>query len=431
MTRIHRGLADVVVTETLLSRVDGEAGRLLLAGYPVEEIAPRASFEEMLFLLWNDRQPSPGELAGLRRELVARRRVPTRTLELLRSGSRQALPAMDALRVGVVSLALAHSDLRETELQAEPPSANQARALRLVAALPTLAAAHHRLAQGEEPVEPHPGLDHAANYLFMLTGRLPDPAQARALETYLNTTIDHGMNASTFTARVVASTRSDIASAVEAALGALKGPLHGGAPAPALDTVFELRRRSAQEGRSLAEVTEAWARATVGAGGRIMGFGHRVYRVRDPRADVLGAALERLFPRAGENPLYDDAKAVEAVILRVLAEAKPGRRIDTNVEFYTALLLHGLGLPSSAALEHLHGQLRGGAGGGLDGPRARADRRGPAHPAPGRLRGPTQRTLRPARGGGQQQCDGTAVSRRLCLRPSRRPLARAHEARRR
>jgi citrate synthase len=323
-----------------------DPGGDLLAGYPVEEIAPRASFEEMLFLLWNDRQPSPDELAGLRRELVARRRVPTRTLELLRSGSRQTLPAMDALRVGVASLALAHPDLRETELQAEPPSANQARALRLVAALPTLAAAHHRLAQGEEPVEPDPGLGHAANYLFMLTGRLPDPAQARALETYLNTTIDHGMNASTFTARVVASTRSDIASAVEAALGALKGPLHGGAPAPALDAVFELRRRSAQEGRSLAEVTEAWARATVGAGGRIMGFGHRVYRVRDPRADVLGAALERLFPRAGENPLYDDAKAVEAVILRVLAEAKPGRRIDTNVEFYTALLLHGLGLPS-------------------------------------------------------------------------------------
>jgi citrate synthase len=254
---------------------------------------------------------------------------------------------MDALRVGVAGLALAHPDLREIELQAERPAANQARALRLVAALPTLAAAHHRLSQGEEPVEPDPQLGHAANYLFMLTGHTPDPEQVRALETYLNTTIDHGMNASTFTARVVASTRSDFASAVGAALGALKGPLHGGAPAPALDMVFELRRRAAAERRSLAEVTEAWARATVSAGGRIMGFGHRVYRVRDPRADVLGAALERLFPHPGQNPLYDDARAVEAVILRVLADEKPDRRIETNVEFYTALLLHGLGLPSS------------------------------------------------------------------------------------
>jgi citrate synthase len=347
MTQIHRGLADVVVTETLLSRVDGEAGRLLLAGFAVEDIAPRASFEEMLFLLWNDRQPSAAELRTLRHELASRRAVPKRTVELLRSGSSQALPAMDALRVGVASLALAHPDLRQIELQAERPAANQARALRLVAALPTLAAVHHRLAQGEEPVEPDPQLGHAANYLFMLTGRTPDSEQVRALETYLNTTIDHGMNASTFTARVVASTRSDLASAVEAALGALKGPLHGGAPAPALDTVFELRRRAAAEGRSLAEVTEAWARTTVLAGERIMGFGHRVYRVRDPRADVLGAALERLFPQPGENPLYDDAKAVEAVVLRVLADEKPGRRIETNVEFYTALLLHGLGLPSS------------------------------------------------------------------------------------
>lgn len=347
MPRIHRGLADVVVTETLLSRVDGEAGRLLLAGFPVEEIAPQARYEELLFLLWNDRLPSASELDRLATELAARRSVPAATLELLRRGSAQRLPAMDALRVGVASLTLAHPDLRQIELQSERPSANQARALRLVAALPTLAAAHHRLHQGEEPVEPHPELGHAANYLYMLTGRPPGAAETRALETYLNTTIDHGMNASTFTARVVASTRSDLASAVEAALGALKGPLHGGAPAPALDAVFALRRRAAQEGRSLAEVTEDWVRTTVKAGGRIMGFGHRVYRVRDPRADVLAAALERLFPHAGANPLYDDARAVEAVILRVLAEAKPGRRLETNVEFTTALLLHGLGLPAS------------------------------------------------------------------------------------
>jgi citrate synthase len=155
------------------------------------------------------------------------------------------------------------------------------------------------------------------------------------------------MNASTFAARVIASTRSDLASAVVGALGALKGPLHGGAPGPALDMVFACRAEASRSGRPLSEVTEDWVRRTVAEGGRVMGFGHRVYKVRDPRADVLGAAVERLFPDPGTNPLYDDARAVEAVVLRVLAELKPGRRLQTNVEFYTALLLHSLGLPSA------------------------------------------------------------------------------------
>ncbi|MEN8183629.1 MAG: citrate/2-methylcitrate synthase, partial [Myxococcota bacterium] len=322
-----------------------EAGRLLLAGFPVEELAPRAGFEETLFLLWNDRRPGPGELARLREELARRRALPALTLDLLGRAAARGVPAMDALRLGVATLPLAHPDLGQIELHAESLGARQARALRLVAALPGLAAAHHRLSRGEAPVEPDPSLGHAANYLWMLTGLAPDPEPVRALETYLNTTVDHGMNASTFTARVIASTRSDLTSAIEGALGALKGPLHGGAPAPALDRVFELRARAGAEGRPLATVAESWARRTLAEGGRIMGFGHRVYRVRDPRADVLGAALERLFPNPGQNPLYDDARAVEAVVLRVLAEEKPGRRIETNVEFYTALLLHGLGLP--------------------------------------------------------------------------------------
>jgi citrate synthase len=157
----------------------------------------------------------------------------------------------------------------------------------------------------------------------------------RGLETYLNTVIDHGLNASTFTARVITSTGSDLVSAVVGAIGALKGPLHGGAPGPALDMVFEIGDASR---------AEDVLRARIERGEKLMGFGHRVYKVRDPRADVLAAAAERMFTRAGDMSLYTLARAVEATALRLLDEYKPGRRLQTNVEFYTALLLHGLGL---------------------------------------------------------------------------------------
>jgi citrate synthase len=160
----------------------------------------------------------------------------------------------------------------------------------------------------------------------------------RGLETYLNTVVDHGLNASTFTARVITSTGSDLVSAVVGALGALKGPLHGGAPGPALDMVFEIGD---------AARAEPVLRGKLEAGEKLMGFGHRVYRVRDPRADVLAVAAERMFTRGGDMALYDLARAVERTALRLLAEYKPGRRLQTNVEFYTALLLHGLGLDAS------------------------------------------------------------------------------------
>jgi citrate synthase len=169
----------------------------------------------------------------------------------------------------------------------------------------------------------------------MLSGERPEPEWTRALETYLNTVVDHGLNASTFTARVITSTGSDLVSAVVGALGALKGPLHGGAPGPALDLVFEIGEASRAE-RIL--------RKKIEAGDRLMGFGHRVYKVRDPRADVLAVAAERLYTRGGDLSLYSLARSVESTALRLLEEYKPGRRLRTNVEFYTALLLHGLGL---------------------------------------------------------------------------------------
>ena len=169
------------------------------------------------------------------------------------------------------------------------------------------------------------------------SAREPSAERARALETYLNTVCDHGLNASTFTARVIVSTRSDVISAITGAVGALKGPLHGGAPGPALDMVFEI---------GTPERAEPVIRAMLDRGERLMGFGHRVYRVRDPRADVLAAAAERFYASDGDRSLYELARHVEATALRLLRERKPDRRLDTNVEFYTALLLHGLGLPT-------------------------------------------------------------------------------------
>jgi citrate synthase len=172
----------------------------------------------------------------------------------------------------------------------------------------------------------------------MLTGEVPEAERVRGLETYLNTVIDHGLNASTFTARVITSTGSDLVSAVVGALGALKGPLHGGAPGPALHKVFEICDASR---------ADAVLRRKLEAGEKLMGFGHRIYKVRDPRADVLATAAERLFTRAGDMSLYRLARPVETHALRLLEEYKPGRKLQTNVEFFTALLLHGLGLDTA------------------------------------------------------------------------------------
>jgi citrate synthase len=261
--------------------------------------------------------PGARELAGFREALASRRDLPDAALALLRAAAAARLDPMDALRMATGALSLASAD-----------------AARLVASMPTMVAAYWRLRNGHEPIAPRAELGHAANFLHMLEGQAPDPERVRALETYLNTVVDHGLNASTFTVRVITSTGSDLVSAIVGGLGALKGPLHGGAPGPALDMVFEIRT---------ADRAEPVLREKLTRGDRLMGFGHRVYKVRDPRADVLAAAAERLFTRAGDMRLYRLARDVEAVALRLLEEQKPGRHLQTNVEFYTALLLHGLG----------------------------------------------------------------------------------------
>ena len=317
------GLEGVVATRTRLSSVDGAAGRLVIAGFSVEELAGQASFEETLYLLWNDALPDREQLSVLGRDLAARRALPKVAAEVLEAAAGW-VPLMDALRMSSGTLGLGNGDDRDD-------------ALRLVAAFPTIVAAYWRLSQGYELVEPDPKLSHAANYFYMLSGEVPSTERVRALETYLNTVCDHGMNASTFAARVIVSTRSDLVSAVVGAVGALKGPLHGGAPGPALDVVFEIGEAGS---------AEEYLRARLECGERLMGFGHRVYKVRDPRADVLASAAKRLYATDADRDLYRLALEVEKTALRLLEEYKPGRNLDTNVEFYTALLLYGLGLPT-------------------------------------------------------------------------------------
>jgi citrate synthase len=325
-TEVRVGLDGVVVAETRLSRVDGERGRLIVRGHDVEALARTRRFEDVAALLWTGALPDAAESWDLARELGEARvrafaRVP---------GLRAALSAPD----GMEALRAAAASLRE-----EPGESAHALRVRLTASLAVFAAAWARLSAGNEPVAPDATLPHAADLLRCVRAAPASAAEVSALGAYLVTVAEHGMNASTFTARVVASTGSDAISAVVAAIGALKGPLHGGAPGPVLDMLDAIGEP---------ENAEAWLRAELDAGKRLMGLGHRVYRVRDPRAAVLERAVARLEADGGASPYLARARAVERVAVRVLAERYPSRKLDTNVEFYTAVLLDALGFARAA-----------------------------------------------------------------------------------
>src|SRR5438067_2783629 len=296
---MSQGLEGVVAAETAISMVDGQRGELIIRGYAVEELAPNATFEETVGIL------------GVGEFLDGERELSPIAYDVLRAAAQRNDDPMNALRAAA-------------GIGGAP-----------LTTFPTIVAAYFRLIHKQEPIAPRVDLLHASNYLYMLDGKVPSPERVRALETYLNTVVDHGLNASTFTARVITSTGSDLVSAIVGAVGALKGPLHGGAPEPALDMVFEIGDASRAE-----EVL----RRKIESGERLMGFGHRVYKVRDPRADVLAVAAERMFTRGGDMALYELARSVESVALRLLEEYKPGRRWQTKVGSYTALLWHAIGL---------------------------------------------------------------------------------------
>ncbi len=328
-SNVAGGLEGVVAARTRLSHVDGQNGVLIVGGYEIEDLAGHVGFEGAAHLLWRGHLPDRAELAKLSAEMAGLRELPPLTLEVLRAA--KSAPPIDALRMACATLSLGLANPN-----AITPEADTAAAMRLTACFPTVVAAHARIGKGLDPIPPRKDLPLAANFLYMVHGKEPDPTAAQALDTYWVTVMDHGMNASTFTARVIASTRSDLVSAVTGALGALKGPLHGGAPGPVLDMLLEIRT---------ADRAEPWLRNELAQGRRIMGFGHRIYKVRDPRAEVLSRVAERMGGAQLENrQLYELARHVEATALRVLAEVKPGRNLRTNVEFYTALVLQALGL---------------------------------------------------------------------------------------
>jgi citrate synthase len=325
------GLEGIVAARTVLSDVDGQQGVLTIRGYSVEELAGNATLEEAAFLLWHGRLPKQDELDDLHRRLVGYRRLPDATRMAVQAAAKTMSP-MDALRFGVASLGA--DDPAPGDISRE---SNVQRAEMLVSRVPVIAGMYQRLRSGGAVVEPRADLGITANFLFQTTGQEPDPATVKGLDTYFVTVTDHGMNASTFTARVIASTNADMVSAVTGAIGALKGPLHGGAPGPALDMIEEI---------GTPDRAEAWMKDAVAKGKRLMGFGHRVYKVRDPRAEVLYKAAELLADETGEQEALALAREVERVGVQVLLESKPGRNLNTNVEFYTALLLREVGLPT-------------------------------------------------------------------------------------
>ena len=309
------GLKGVVAGETALASIDGERGELRYRGYPIGELVERGSFASVAELLWTgDWDPAA---------TLACEAPPSEVIDVLRQLPAGA-NAMDALRTAASAYGAVMGILW-------PPTAEQARAITAFA--PSALAAFARLREGKEPIDPDPALGLAAGFLYQLRGEVPDEASARALDAYFVVGAEHGFNASTFTARVIISTRSDMASAVAGAIGALKGPWHGGAPSEVVDQLHQI---------GSVERAEEWIRATLARGERLMGFGHRVYRAYDPRAAALRKVAEGL---AGQAEWLRRAVAIEEVALRVLAEWKPDYPIKTNVEYYAAAVFQGVGLP--------------------------------------------------------------------------------------
>ncbi len=314
------GLEGIIAAQTAISMVDGENGRLVYRGYVIADLAEDMSFEEVAHLLWYGRLPTRAELDALTLELAASRTLTPAAAATLNALLTDTDP-MDVLR-SVVSV-------QGVEHRLEKPTIPLA--VHATASFPTILANFHRRQAGLEPIGPRADLGHAANYLYMLNGKESSPEIVRALNTYLVLLADHGMNASTFTARVIASTESDLASCLVGAIGALKGPAHGGAPSAVMDQLEKI---------GTAANAEHWMREARKQKVRFMGFGHRIYRTYDPRARILKSMCQRLNPE-----FYDLASKVEETALAILHEEHPERPQATNVEFYSAGVLQAIGLP--------------------------------------------------------------------------------------
>ena len=320
--RAPKGLEGVIVTSTELTKIDGQAGRLIYRGYDVTELAGNVSYESVAHLLWFGQLPTPPQLSELKLKLAASRNLPRIVEEFLKTVSGVAEP-LSVLQTSVSLLG---------GLDISKKSSTIDSSIALSACLPTIIGGYYRVRHGEKPLAPRSDLGHAANYLYMLTGKVPKDQHVHALDAYFTLLADHSLGASTFVARVAASTLTDVYSAVVAAISTLKGPLHGGAPIYVWEMIQSIGKP---------ERAADWLRERLEKGERIMGFGHRVYRTEDPRSRVL----KRLARQLVDPGLFNLAETVENEARQLLHQSHPDRPLDTNVEFYSSLVLHAVGIP--------------------------------------------------------------------------------------
>ena len=326
---VEKGLEGVTVTESTLSNIDGDEGRLIYRGYDITGLAREASYEEVLYLLWYGDLPTEAILTQFREAMAANRGLEDGVLSVVRELARQNAAPMGALRTITSTLAAYDSDAAD---EADPQNlvANVRKGRRVTAKLPTALAAYVRLRNGNEPVSPRADLDHAANFLYMLNGEKPDPVAAETFDMALVIHADHGLNASTFSAMVTASTLADLHSALVSAVGTLSGSLHGGAN----QNVMSMLREVDESEKEPAD----WVEDALEEGRRVPGFGHRVYDVKDPRAVILGEKSEELGEAAGDTKWYDYSTAIE----RYISEEKG---LAPNVDFYSATTYYQMGIP--------------------------------------------------------------------------------------
>jgi citrate synthase len=322
------GLEDVVAGESAICYLDGDRGVLAYQGYDIHDLADAdrgVSFEQVCHLLWHGRLPSRGELGDLQTQLAAARPLSEPMRRAMKSLPR--VDGMDALRT--LTSIHAHYDPDASD---SSPRANYRKAVRLTGAMASIVATWGRLAAGGGPIEPDPALGHAANFLYLLTGQRPSPLAARAFDVSLVLHADHELNASTFAARVAAATLTDLHSAIVAAIGTLKGPLHGGANAEVMRMLLDIGRDAG------ADRAEAHVRAKLARKEKIAGFGHRVYRTEDPRATHLRRFSKLLGEQRGEPQWYQMSERIEAVV-------RAEKKLNANVDFYSASVFYALGIP--------------------------------------------------------------------------------------
>lgn len=323
-----KGLAGVTAADSSLSLVDGQIGKLIYRGYNIMDLGEQASFEEVIYLLWNGKLPNRAQLDAFKAALVAKRALPAPVLKTMHIFPHEAHP-MAVLRTIVSGLGLIDPSADDISLEGA-----RKKALLLTAVFPTIIAAWERIRRDKEPIEPRADLGHAANFLYMLNGQEPNPDAVKALDAYLVLLADHGFNASTFAARVTTGTLADVYSAITSGIGTLKGAVHGGANQKAMEQFID----AAQRGD-----VSAWFQETIASGKRIMGIGHRVYKVEDPRAKILRPMAERLAQSSGQGQWFDIATQIE--VLARQDEYFISRNLYANVDYYSAVVLYMINLP--------------------------------------------------------------------------------------